>query len=428
MSEKKFNVDIAIVGGGASGLAAAVSAGKKAFSSGRKCRIVIIEKEKRTGKKLLATGNGRCNLTNKNMSEEFYNGSCRELIGDTVKKYGTDRIIAFFNSLGVVCKTDTQGRVYPNSEQASAVLDMLRINAARYGAEEMCGCCVERITPSGNGFLIKTEDMLINAEKVILTTGGKAQQKLGSDGSTYRLARMLGLKCSPIFPSLVPIKVKSDDMPFLKGIRTAAAVSLIADGKTVNNECGELQLTQIGLSGICVFQLSRFVNEFFASETVKGETVKSISVSVDLMPNFTLDEVERMLFRRRKQLAFLTLEEFFTGLLNKKIGQCLLKKLKLLPLSRTSDTLGERDVRSLARLIKDWRFQPSAMSDMDSAQVTAGGVVASEINSKMQSVKYKNLYIAGEALDADGLCGGYNLHWAFASGIIAGKEAVMGED
>lgn len=424
MSKKITDVDIAIIGGGAAGLSAAVSAGRKAFSKQKNIRIIILEKENRVGRKLLATGNGRCNMTNTNMSTNCYNGSCVDIASAAIKRYNTDKIITFFNSLGIVCKADNQGRVYPNSEQASAVLDLFRLNTARYGIEEMCEQSAESITPKGDGFIIKTSDKYMFAKKVILTTGGAAQSKLGSDSSTYRFADMLNLKCSPIFPSLVPVKVKCDDLKFLKGIRTSAEVSLIADGRLVRSERGELQLTQNALSGICIFQLSELVNEFFKLGTVKGKCAKSICVSVDLLPDYSLAETEALLFRRKKQFAYFTLEEFFTGLLNKKIGQCLLRNLKIVPLSRTADTLSKHDICRLAEMIKSWRLTPSSISDMESAQVTAGGIVAEEINLNMQSVKYKNLYIAGEAMDLQGICGGYNLHWAFTSGIIAGENAV----
>lgn len=423
MSYEKINVDIAIIGGGTSGLAAAVLCAKKLSTEKLKRRIVIIEKEKRVGKKLLATGNGRCNITNENMSAEFYNGSCNKLAADVIKKYNTRRMISFFNSLGLECKSDSQGRVYPYCEQASAVLDLLRFNARHYSVEEMCETELLSVTPTNGGFRLDALNKTIFAKKVILTTGGEASPKLGSDGATYRFAKMLGLHCTPIYPSLVPVKVSDSFMPFLKGIRTGAEVSLIADGSVAKRETGEVQFTQNSLSGICIFQLSRFVNEFFANKTVNEINVKTLAISLDLLPEYSHDEVERLFYRRKKQLGYLTLEDFFTGILNKKIGQCLLKELKILPIKRAVSSLSSDEIGRLTSLVKDWRFIPSGQSDMNNAQVTAGGISASEIDRNMQSVKYKNLYIAGEALDLDGLCGGYNLHWAFASGMIAGQAA-----
>lgn len=423
MTKQKINADIAIIGGGAAGLAAAVSIGKAAYSAHKKIKTVIIEKEQKTGRKLLATGNGKCNMTNYNMSAEYYNGSCKRLAAELIKSFDTERLTEFFFDLGIVCKSDSQGRVYPNSEQAGAVLDILRLNISRYGILELCGQKVLDISVKDDFFEAETPDSIISAKKLILAVGGAAQPKLGSDGSAYAFARRLGIECSPIFPSLVPIKVKYGDMAYLKGVRTAAKVSLIADEKVVCCERGELQLTQSGLSGICIFQLSRYVNEFFSLNTVKGKKVSVISVSVDLMPDTDSDKLREILLQRRKNLEFMPAEEFFTGLLNKKIGICLLKQLNIKTKNKTVKSLSEKDILRIASVMKNWSFVPSEMSDIQSAQVTAGGIAGSEINRRFESVKYKGLYIVGEALDADGLCGGYNLHWAFAGGITAGYSA-----
>lgn len=417
---RTFNTDIAIIGGGASGLAAAVSAAKKSKS---KKNIIVIEKENKVGRKLLATGNGRCNLSNKNLNSSFYNGSCAALAMRIIKKFSAARLMSYLDSLGIMCKIDDCGRIYPQSEQASAVLDMLKINMERYGVAELCDSRAEKIEPASDGFKIYLPDKIVFAKKVILTTGGCATPNLGSDGSTYELARLLNLRCSPVFPSLAPIKVKSTHLPALKGVRTSACVSLVADGAVLHRERGELQFTQDALSGICIFQLSRLVNEFFATHKIGGHSIKEIYISVDLMPDRTSEEVKNMLLKRRKQLPFITLADFLTGVLNKKIGGRLFEQLNIKPLTKQAAELKNDELDRLADLIKDWRFTPSHMSDFSSSQVTAGGIVSSEIDGELKSVRYKNLYIAGEALDVDGLCGGYNLHWAFVSGIIAGSGA-----
>lgn len=423
MENKILNYDIVIIGGGTAGLVAAVCSAKKLNSGKHKRRIALVEKENRVGKKLLATGNGRCNMTNENMSPDFYNESGRALVKPLISKYSTDKIIAFFNSLGLICKSDSQGRVYPYSAQATAVLDLLRTNIDKYSVDTMCETNITAITKTKNGFKISSPDKTVFADKVILATGGKASPKLGSDGATYKFAQMLNLKCTPVFPSLVPIKCSSEYLPFLKGIRTFSEVSLIADGKLIHKEQGELQLNQNNISGICIFQLSRFVNEFFTLKSIGGIKYKKLTVNVDFMPDFSLDELESILFRRRKQMGDVSLEEFFTGMFNKKIGQFLLKKLKIAPLKRDAYTLSDNELRAFAREIKSCDFIPSGLSDMDSAQVTAGGIDVSEVDKNLESVHLRGLYIVGEALDVDGFCGGYNLHWAFTSGTVAGNHA-----
>lgn len=422
MDNKILNYDIAIIGGGTAGLVAAVCSAKKLNNGKNNKRIALIEKENRVGKKLLATGNGKCNMTNKNMSVEFYNESGRALVKDLISKYSTDKIIAFFNSLGLMCKADSQGRVYPYSAQATAVLDLLRASIDKYSVDTLCDTNITSITKTKKGFKLIADDKTIFAEKVILATGGKASPKLGSNGATYKFAQMLDLKCTPVFPSLVPIKCNSEYLPFLKGIRTFAQVSLVADGQLIHSEQGELQLNQNNISGICIFQLSRFVNEFFTLKSIGGKKYKSIAVKVDFMPDYSLDQVESMLFRRRKQMGEITLEEYFTGMFNKKIGQFLMKKLNILPLKREVYTLSDYEIEMLARQIKGCDFIPSGLSDMETAQVTAGGIEVSEVDKNMQSIRLNGLYIVGEALDVDGFCGGYNLHWAFTSGIVAGNH------
>ena len=422
MDNKILNYDIAIIGGGAAGLVAAVCCAKKLNNGKSNKRIALIEKENRVGKKLLATGNGKCNMTNKNMSADYYNESGRVLVKDLLSKYSTDKIIAFFNSLGLMCKADTQGRVYPYSAQATAVLDLLRSNIDKYSVDTLCDTNITSISKTKKAFKLETNDKTIFAEKVILATGGKASPKLGSNGATYKFAQMLNLKCTPVFPSLVPIKCNSEYLPFLKGIRTFAQVSLVADGQLIHSEQGELQLNQNNISGICIFQLSRFVNEFFTLKSIRGRKYKNIGVNVDFMPDYSLDEIESILFRRRKQMGKITLEEYFTGMFNKKIGQFLMKKLNILPLKREAYTLSDYEIQLLAREIKECEFKPSGLSDIETAQVTAGGIEVSEVDKNMQSIRLNGLYIVGEALDVDGFCGGYNLHWAFTSGIVAGNH------
>lgn len=419
MGKNCLEVDIAIIGGGAAGLAAAVCSAKKLKNG----RVVVVEKERTVGRKLLATGNGRCNLSNENLSVEYYNGSCKGLAGEVIGKYSTDKIRTFFSSIGLMCRVDNVGRVYPYCEKASAVLDLLRLNMNRYGVTELCNTEVLEIKSNSGKLLLKTNNTDISAKRVILSTGGKASPKLGSDGASYQLAKMLGLESSVVFPSLVPVRVDCDFLPYLKGIRTSVEVSLVADGQVIRKEIGELQLTQNSLSGICMFQLSRYVGEFFALKSIYGKKYRKIEICVDLMPDVSYGDLESLLFRRRKQMSFLPLEEFFNGLFNKKIGHCLMKELGLNYNKRSVVSLTDEEIYALAEVIKKWEFIPSGVSSFDNAQVTAGGILAKEIDKNMRSIKHKNLFITGEALDIDGLCGGYNLHWAFSSGIIAGNAA-----
>lgn len=422
MEKQILHYDIAIIGGGAAGLAAAVCCAKKTAKK-KEIKIAVLEKENKVGRKLLATGNGKCNITNENMSSKYYNQSGSILVESVLARYSPQKLISFLGSLGLVCKADTAGRVYPLCGQASAVLDILRINLQALGVEELCGVEIKSITKDKGGYRLLSKDTVIYAESVILAAGGKAQPNLGSDGASYSFAKMLSLECTPTFPSLVPVKCENKYFSVMKGVRTGAEVSLVADGVTVHSESGELQLNESNLSGICIFQLSRLVNEFLTLHSINGVKYQSVSIAVDFMPDFSLDEVEKMLFRRRKQLEALNTEDFLTGILNKKIGLYLVKRLDIFSPTRKANTLSDDEIFKLAETIKHCEFLPDGMSGFNTAQVTAGGISVKEVDKNMECLKHKNLFIAGEALDVDGMCGGYNLHWAFSSGIIAGNAA-----
>ena len=419
MSDKILQYDIIIVGGGAAGLVAAVCCAKKLKG---KIKIAVIEKEFKLGKKLLATGNGKCNMTNENMSEEYYNIDSREFVSNIISKYSTDKIIAFWNSLGLLCKADSFGRVYPYSGQASAVLDVLLMNLEYYGVDVFCETNITNVLPESSGYKLTAYKKIFTAQKVILATGGKVQPSLGSNGASYQFAAELGLKCTDVFPSLAPIPCNDKYLSLMKGVRTAATVSLNADGNIIHSEQGELQLNEKNISGICIFQLSRYVNEYFEFKTIDGIKYNHISIVADFMPDYSLSETENLLKKRRKQMPTLKTEDLMTGIINKKIGLYLAKNLNI-ELDSELYSLTDDDIEKIAVSVKSCEFVPSGMSGINSAQVTAGGIELSEIGKNMMSLKYKDLYIIGEALNVDGMCGGYNLHWAFANGIIAGNDA-----
>ncbi len=420
MSEKILQYNVVVVGGGAAGLAAAVCCAKKTDG---KIKIAVIEKENKIGKKLLATGNGRCNLTNTDLSEKHYNFDSRAFVKSIISKYGSEKLMLFFRSIGLICKADSSGRVYPYSAQASSVLNVLTMNIEYYNVDVYCETEINQIEYFSNGYRLKSKDKIFAAEKVILASGGKVQPALGSGGASYKFAEDLGLECTEIFPSLAPIPCGDKYLPLLKGVRTPARVALKADGNILHEEFGELQFNEKNISGICVFQLSRMVNEFFAARSINGVKYKKIVVTADLMPDYSQEEITKILLARKKLFSQTDIKELFTGILNQKLGNYLLKKLSICSHERKMLTLTEEEAERLANAVKNCEFYPVGMSEYQSAQVTAGGIKLSEIDRTMRSIKHKNLYIIGEALNVDGMCGGYNLHWAFSGGIIAGNAA-----
>ncbi len=423
MNENVFKYDVVIIGGGAAGLAAAAAFGRRDPDA----RLAVLEKEKKPGKKLLATGNGRCNLTNFNMTEESYNFTARPFVKALISRVTPQRLIDSFEKLGLLCRGDTEGRVYPYSNQASAVLGTLLLHLKKNGTDVICETKVNSVKNTNGGWLLDCGDKSFFCKTLILSTGGAVQKALGSDGSSYELARRLSLDCSPVFPSLAPVNVTDKHLPSVKGVRTQAIVSAVSDGKTLCFERGELQLNEKNISGICVFQISRYINEYFALGTVRGKKYREVYISADLAPDHSEEEIAAFLQKRKNDLPDADASELFTGLINKKLTVYLMKKCGVAYSGRKIRDISAKELSALSHAVKICKFTPCKMSSYDQAQVTAGGISLSEIDRNMRSVRYKNLYIVGEALDVDGICGGYNLHFAFASGITAGAHAAKNE-
>ena len=381
---KNTNYDIITVGAGAAGLAAAISAKR----NNRDLKIAILEAQSKAGKKILVTGNGRCNLTNTNVSKEFYHGSFD--VSKTLNRFSAEKLINFFSTLGLVCDTETNGLVYPHSRQASAVLDVLLMEIKRLKIEIICDCKVE----------------------LIRKKGGKAFPTAGGTGLGLDVIKNLGHKITPLFPALCPIQVKSDFMKSLKGIRAKAEVTLYDGEKAIKSEIGEVQFTDNALSGICVFNLTTLLPK-----------TKNPIISVNLTKDYSYIELLNLLYDRKKLFTNEPLEEFFTGLFHKKIGTALIKSITNKALTESCKKLSDKELKSLANLIQNWKFECKQCKDFSKAQVMLGGVNGNEVNGyTFESKVVKNLYICGEALDVCGDCGGFNLHFAFASGIITGEN------
>lgn len=413
--------DLIVLGGGAAGMAAAISAARALRG---KADVLLLEHGPRVGKKLLTTGNGRCNLTNLGPLSGHYHGGGAAFAQTVLTRFPSRKTVSFFESLGLLCREEGEGRVYPYSGQASAVLDLLRMELERLGIRQLLEYHPQRIVQQKNRFQIHCTEGTAICRRLIVATGGKSSASTGSDGSGYRLLQELGHTVTRIFPALTQIKTDPLLMRPLKGMRCEGAASFLADGTVIRRETGEIQFTEAGLSGICIFQLSRLAGEFFTLRTVNGMPARQIAVSLDLMPDWEPQALASFLLSRRSSRPEIPLEQFLTGVLNKRVGQTLLKAAGCAPLSRPSGSLTDSELSRIAALLKGWRFQPNGLSPWNAAQVTAGGVSCREFDPHtMQSRKIPGLYAAGEVLDVDGDCGGFNLQWAWSSGILAGQSA-----
>ena len=394
-------LNIAVIGGGASGLFAAISA------KNENTDVTIYEKEKRVGRKILATGNGRCNMTNTTASYNDYHSLDIKFIYPTIERFWVDQTLDFFENIGILWKEEDDGKVYPYSDTASAVLDVLRQKLEKSGVITECEFGVKKIKKQNNQFIIEDKNgNRKRADRVIIATGGMAGAQLGSDGSGYKILEGFGHKITKLYPSLVQIRTQTDTVKKLKGIKVNAKVSVGDKEKT-----GEVLFTDYGISGPPVFWLSSYI---------EGEK----EIALDIMPEYSYTDISDMITKRVNTLGDIPLEDFFVGMLNKRVSQALLKHIGVEPLSRLASSLSRKEIQALSSIIKNFKLQIKGTSTWNNAQVTKGGADVSQFNADtMESRLVKGLYCCGEVLDVDGDCGGYNLQWAWSSGYIAGIYA-----
>ena len=362
--------EIAIIGAGAAGLMAAQAAAKAQRAQGRPVSVVVLEGNPKPGKKLLATGNGRCNLTNLDAGPAHYHGDVA-LAAPLLEACPPSRVLEEFQAMGLLCRADSEGRVYPRNLQAAA-----------------CARCV-------------------------LACGGKASPKHSWEGGGYALAQALGHRVTELRPALTALKSPKKCLRSLKGMRVRAKASLLAAGKPLYQESGEVLFGEGSLSGICVFNLSAHLPEH----------VTGAEVSLDLLEDLPYRDALAYVESQAKAHPSRQAWELFAGALNLRVGEELLKELSV-PKEACFQDLSRQQLRKAASLAKDWRFLVTGTGGWEGAQVTAGGVPLGEVDTAtLESKKCPGLYLAGELLHLHGDCGGYNLHWAWATGLAAGQSA-----
>jgi len=396
---------VIVIGGGASGMMAAITAAK----SGKD--VLILERNDKLGKKILQTGNGRCNLTNYKMDSSCY---CRENADFAMKiihDFDEKAVMDFFSKAGLLLH-NRQGYVYPNTDQASSVNEILGLMVKRSNIAVSYETTAKKIIKKDN-FLIQTSKGEFHCNKLILATGGKAYPKSGSDGSGYLLSESLGHRIITPLPALTSLSVGFKGQKKISGVRCDGVVTLLSNGKILGSERGEIQMTDYGISGIPVFQISRYgVQALYQKQKVTCE--------IDFLPDYDEKDILQMLFTRF-QIPGQTAGESFCGLIHKKISDMLLKEAGIIAEQKTTKTDKNR-LYGLASLIKHFTFEITDYHGFDFGQVCQGGVAVDEINpATMESKLVSDLYFCGELVDVDGICGGYNLQWAWSSGYLAGR-------
>ena len=404
-----------IIGGGAAGL----TAGVLLLRAG--ARVTLVERGARVGKKLLATGNGTCNVGNRHMDISHYHGATPSFAEPALATCSSDDAVAFLSSIGVDTITRDDGRIYPRSLQAASVLDCLRTAFSALGGDLRCDTEIVKLTADKHSVTaVDQHGTRFTADTVLVCTGGAASPSCGGFVGGYALLEQLGHTRTPLFPAVVPLKADTTYIKSVKGIRADVALTLRINGRAVASHSGELLFTEYGLSGPVVMQISRAIGDF--ERRSKG----SADAVIDLLPDLSKSELaDRLRARRTLDNGTRAMELFFTGLLHNRIGQTLVRMADI-SLSAPVSSLTDAQIVRLVDLIKGWTVAVTGTTGLDHAQVTAGGIATADFDPyTMRSRKSPRVFAAGEVLDIDGDCGGYNLHFAIASAHLAARGMLL---
>ena len=397
---------IGIIGGGASGMAAALAAAENPA-----VQVILMERQARVGRKLGATGNGRCNLTNLHAAEGGYHGDDAAFADFAISEFAPEKTLAWFSALGLFTVAEDSGRVYPYSDQANSVVDVLRFALEKENITVKLGFEAEKVKKTAAGFRIESKEETVECDCLIIACGGLAGTKLGGTMSGYKFLRGLGHKCTKLRPTLVQLKSDWGGCTSLKGVRCNCHAAIYHNGRLHSESRGELQFTEYGISGPVIFEISRD-----ACQEKGGWTCR-----LDFLPEISSDALMEELCRRRN--TNLPASELLTGILHNRLGRVLSQSAGISQ-SRKVSELGDYELQQAVLAVKQFEIGLTEPMGMDSAQVTAGGILTKEFDNKtMESRIVPGLYACGEVLDIDGDCGGYNLQWAWSSGRLAGLHA-----
>ena len=402
---------VCVIGAGASGMAAALAAAENPD-----VQVILLERQARVGKKLLATGNGRCNLTNTHAAERGYHGEDAAFAQQALASFDPEAVRAWFRQMGLFTVAEPSGRVYPYSDQANSVVDVLRLALGKPNIQLLTGFEVQKIRREESGFSVSGAEQTVLCDKLIVACGGLAGTKLGGSMAGYKLLGKMGHKSTRLRPTLVQLKCGWGGVVSLKGVRANCHVQILRDGEVFNRSRGELQFTEYGLSGPVIFEVSR--------DACHGSG--SWSAKLDFLPECTEEELAAELQRRRG--TELPMEELLTGILHNRLGRVLTRSAGVKG-KEFAKELSDYELRQVCTAVKGFEIELTEPMGMDHAQVTAGGMRTEQFDpNTMESRLVPGLYACGEVLDIDGDCGGYNLQWAWSSGrcagLSAGKESV----
>lgn len=397
---------IGIIGGGASGMAAALEAAKY-----QNAQVILFERQARLGRKLLATGNGRCNLSNLDASADFYYGEDLDFAESALKQFDVKNTLQWFEDMGLYTVAEESGRVYPYSDQANSVVDVLRFALQKPNIQVLTGFEVTKARKTDTGFIVENGEERIQCDKLIVAAGGLAGTKLGGSMAGYKLLQKFGHHCTKLRPTLVQIQSDWAQCASLKGVRANCWAEICCDDQLHSAGKGEIQFTEHGLSGPVIFEISRDVCR------KKGKWI----CKLDLLPDMEAEQLLPMLIKKRA--SSLAAEELLTGILHNRLGRVVVKEAGI-SLHAPIRQLEDWELEKVCQTVKTLRISLTEPMGMDSAQVTAGGIFTAEFDPEtMESKLVSGLFACGEVLDIDGDCGGFNLQWAWSSGRCAGRAA-----
>ncbi|MBO4679412.1 MAG: aminoacetone oxidase family FAD-binding enzyme [Lachnospiraceae bacterium] len=400
---------VGIIGGGASGLTAALYAKRNGAD------VTVFERKDRVGKKILVTGNGRCNFSNAYMKSDCYYTDDVDFVGRVLETFSSNDLCLYFTSLGLLIK-EKNGYFYPACEQASAVLDVIRNAIDETDITVKTNCLVTEVKESGEGYIVVTEDgEQFSFDSVIMSAGGKAGLPAKEKANGYDILKNLGHTITKLYPALTQIKCEGANFKALSGVRDECELYLFRDEELIMKQGGEVLFTDYGLSGIVSFQVSHCVARCLDEK-------KDVSIVLNLLPGFEEENLKSFVMSKFLLHENLTVENFFTGFLNKKLNVEIIKLCGLKPSAKVGDC-GKEAILDAVMHMQEFTVKAVGVNGFENAQVTGGGVLISELSDTLESKLHKGLYVTGELVDVDGICGGYNLQWAFSTGAIAGKNA-----
>jgi predicted Rossmann fold flavoprotein len=403
---------VLVVGGGAAGMMAAISA------KNHGAEVTILERNNRVGKKILATGNGRCNYTNINLSINNYHGKNPKFPYSCLSQLNVYDTIDFFERLGIAPFIEENGKVFPMSLQSSSVLDVLRLELEYLGVEIITEAFVIDIYKDNKFTVVLEDGRKIIGDRVILATGGKAAPNTGSDGNGYKLAEKFGHTIEYTFPGLVQLKLEGNFFKQVEGVKIIGAAELYDGEKLVRKDEGDILFTNYGISGPPILQISRSANQLLNEG-------KKPMLKISIIKDRNKEDMENYLQYRFSYMKNKTIETGLIGLINKRLIIPILKEIGV-DRNKYIASISKEEIKKISSILTDFRFHITGSKSWNDAQVTAGGVKTDEINnSTMESKLVKGLYFAGEIVDVDGDCGGFNLQWAWSSGYVAGKSSTI---